>query len=76
MADLDHGVGDGESVVAHDLHCTLLVFLARASKEVRTPPADYDVEGVPLDEFVTLSEALSTEIRAATVAFHLALLPE
>ena len=36
LNDLDVAIAEGESVVVHDLHCVLLVFLARASKEVPT----------------------------------------
>ena len=34
LNDLDDAIAEGDSVVVHDLHCVLLVFLARASKEV------------------------------------------
>ena len=36
LNDLDAAIAEGDSVVVHDLHCVLLVFLARASKEVPT----------------------------------------
>ena len=55
LVDLDQAVGDPDSLVLHDLHCMLLVFLARASKEVRAHPGDYEVDGASLDDFTTLS---------------------
>ena len=34
LNELDEAIAEGDSIVVHDLHCVLLVFLARASTEV------------------------------------------
>ena len=42
LNDLDDAIAEGDSVVVHDLHCVLLVFLARVSKEVQPFPLTTD----------------------------------